>query len=137
MSKATTFKQLSVDLRALKLENTPEVRRVLADSLIPLRDQVRANVHSVSGRTVAATVIIETHGGSTPAAAVKVDKRIASVMWRGRPYAYPRVVNFGHGGAHPAGAHPFFSDAVESTSDEVAERLTNGLEELIAKRADK
>lgn len=138
MPRSNTFAAAAADLRKLKLGNSPEVRHAVSDALVPLRDQVKANVHSVSGRTVQATMIVEGHGSDRFAVSyVKVDQAVAAVFWRARRFFYPRAVEAGHGGKHAAAAHPFFREAVESTRSAVAGRLRGNLQELISNRVER
>lgn len=50
---------------------------------------------------------------------------------RGAPHAH--LVEYGHGGPSPAGAHPFFRPAVTASRNTVAAVIAEGLKELVEK----
>lgn len=62
-----------------------QFRGALVDALQPIRTAAIGNVRSISGRTVSAIVVAEGKGRS-PSAYVKVDRKLAYVLWRGRPF---------------------------------------------------
>ncbi len=124
------FKEAAKRLEELgDVPETQKFRRVLVEALEPIRARSVANVHSISGKTAAA-IVVSPGKGQRPSAYIKVDRRLASVLWRGRPLAYPYPVEYGHGGKHPAPPHPFFRPAFEAARSETRRIVNDGLEEL-------
>jgi len=109
---------------------TQKFRQVLVEALEPMKDAAISNVHSVTGRTVQAIVVMEGKG-INPSAYLKVDKKIAFVMSKGKASPYPYFVNFGHGGPHPAAAYPFFSDAVQSNKAGARRIVRDGIRDVL------
>lgn len=115
------------------IEKAPQSRqfqRVLLDAADVIRKAAIANVHSVTGRTVSA-IVIAPGAGANPSAYVKLDKRLASLIWRGRRFPYPYAVEAGHGGPHPAAAHPFFGPAVIANRSKVRRMIKDGIEDVL------
>ncbi len=108
-----------------------QFRQVLATALEPIRDAAAANVHSITGRTVEALQIAPGRSETNPSAYLKVDKRIASVLWRNRPFPYPFAVEAGHGGKHPAAAHPWFRRGFETGRSATRRLVRDGIEEFL------
>lgn len=51
------------------------------------------------------------------------------------PVKYAHLVEFGHGGAHPAPAHPFLRPALDETGGEVMDAIRNSIIDDLAKLA--
>lgn len=108
---------------------TDKFRAVLVAALEPIRDQAIQNIHSVSGRTAAA-IVVAAGKSQNPSAYVKVDRKLAQALWKGRPFSYPYAVEYGHGGPHAAPAHPFFGPAFRSARAEVRSLVNDGAREM-------
>lgn len=125
------FKEAVARLNELgDIGQTQKFRRVLVEALEPIRAQAVSNVRSLSGRTAAAIVVSEGHG-QNPSAYIKVDRRLATALWKGRPFAYPYAVEFGHGGPHAASEHPFFRPAFLSARSATRAIVNDGVEALL------
>ncbi|MDD4986621.1 MAG: hypothetical protein PHQ43_12745 [Dehalococcoidales bacterium] len=53
----------------------------------------------------------------------------AGIRPRKAPHAH--LVEYGHGGPHPAKPHPFFWKAIEKVADKVTENISTGLKKII------
>jgi hypothetical protein len=125
------FKEAVVRLNELgDVPQTQKFRDMLVTALEPIREAAVGNVHSISGKTASA-IVVSAGKGTSPSAYVKVDRKVATALWKGRQFAYPYAVEYGHGGPHPAVAHPFFMPAVESGRSEVRSIVNDGAEELL------
>jgi hypothetical protein len=104
-------------------------RNMLAHAVKPVEEGVKANIHSLTGRTVRG-VVSGPGKGVMPSAFVAVDPTIASrpskKAGRDYPYAYP--VEAGHGKVPP---HPFFRQAVEMNRAAVRARVEQGAADII------
>jgi len=56
---------------------------------------------------------------------------LVGVNHKKAPHAH--LVEYGHGGPHPAKAHPFFRPAVNAAKPTMAVKIVEGLQNLIAK----
>jgi len=63
-----------------------------------------------------------------PAAFVAVDYRIA-------PHAH--LVEYGHGGPHPASAHPFFRSAIDALKNKIVDIIEKGIWRILEEKANK
>lgn len=126
------FKEAVERLRQLgEAPQAQAFRDTLVDALEPMASQARANVNSITGRTVSAIVVSPGKNPEFPSAYLKVDRRIASMPWRGKPFAYPYAVEYGHGGPRPAPAHPFFAPAYVGTRAQTRQIVRDGIEQLL------
>ncbi len=122
------FREAAAKLQAIgSAFESEKFEQVLLGAVEPIKQGVIANVHSVTGKTVSAVESGLGHG-ALPSAYVKVDKKIAYVMWRGRPYPYPYAVEAGHG---TVSAHPFFRKAVDDNRAAVRRLVNEGSREVL------
>jgi len=108
-----------------------EFRRVLVDALEPIRAEAARNVHSITGRTVDALTVAAGASPTYPSAYLKIDRNIAFAMWRGKKFPYPFAVEAGHGGKHPAEAHPWFRPAFDSKRAVTRQMVRDGIEQFL------
>ena len=64
-----------------------------------------------------------------PETSKSVAVAFAGIRPRKAPHA--SLVEYGHGGPHPAPPHPFFRPAVDSVKDEVKKDIADGLKKLV------
>jgi hypothetical protein len=115
------------------MANAPKLQqfqRTLLNAAQVIATEVKSNVHSITGRTVSAIVVVPGKG-SSPSAIIKVDKRLAAAVSRGKRFPYPYAVEAGHGGPHPAAAHPFFAKAVQAKRAEARRIIKVGVEDVL------
>jgi hypothetical protein len=126
------FKEAVAKLRVMEdIGATRQFQKVLVDALEPMKVAAIANVHSVTGRTAQAIVVAAGASNINPSAYIKVDKTIATALWRGKPYAYPYAVEFGHGGPHPAVAYPFFGPAIQGNKAAARRIVRDGIQDVL------
>ena len=101
-------------------------RTMLADTMEPIRMGVIRNIHSITGRTVQ-DVESGIGRGASPSAYVKVGRRFAIAISRGKRISYPRVVEAGHG---KVPAYPFFRNAVEANRPAVRRSINAGVRDF-------
>lgn len=110
------LKQLAIAMESQKFQS------VLVSALEPMAQQAKSNVHSVSGRTAQAIVVAAGKNLQYPSAYFKVDKKIASTPWRGKPFPYPYRVNILSG---------FFTNAVLGGRPGARRIVRDGIEDIL------
>lgn len=108
-----------------------QFRDALVAALEPISEGAKANVNPITGRTVQAVVTASGRSETNPSAYIKVDKRIAFAMWNAKPFPYPFAVEAGHGGKHPAPAHPWFRPAFEAGRSQTRSLVRDGIAEFL------
>lgn len=94
----------------------------------PVLDQAKANVNSRSGNLARSLTIgsVKTRKGG--------GKYITIGAHKGSPaQVYAGPVEFGHGGPHPAGAHPYLRPAYDAKQDEAYSLIRQSLKQAIDK----
>lgn len=86
----------------------------------PILDQAKMNVHSVSGELRdSLKIVVKSKGGRTKA-------RIGAQ--KGGKGHYATFVEYGHGGPHPAGPHPFLAPAFDAKQEEALDVIKGGIQ---------
>jgi hypothetical protein len=117
------FKEAVLRLRELSnVAQTEKFRGVLVTALEPVQAGVIANIHSVTGKTASAVVLAAGNSLMNPSAYVKVDKKVAHAMWKGKPFPYPYVVE--------SQTH-FFLRAVEANRSRTRGITREGIADLL------
>lgn len=104
---------------------------VLRAAAEPVLDQAKANIKTRSGDLARSLTIgsVKTwrSGG----------KYITIGAHKGSPaQVYAGPVEFGHGGPHPAGAHPYMRPAYDAKKDEAYIKIREALQQAIEKIGD-
>lgn len=118
------FSALAQDFERLaQVVDPSRATSIMEEAAQPILEKMRQNASSNprprSGRLVGALRIgppTRKNGGIT--VTVGVHRR----DWPGDPY-YPAYVELGHGGPHPAPAHPYVRPAYDAAATEAYERL--------------
>jgi len=97
-----------------------EANSLLEAGAQPLLQQMQQNASSnpkvISGK-LRGSLGIEAHGGKS------VTIGVHRKDWGGDEY-YPAYVEYGHGGPHPAPAHPYIRPAVDAKAGETMDLIT-------------
>jgi len=103
-----------------------EAKKIWMRAGLAIVREIRDNIHSISGKLVAG--VFAAYGKATkPNVIVGV-----SIGGRGRaPHGW--VVEHGHGGPHPAPAHPFFKPGVLAARPVAAAIIAQGMKDLAQK----
>jgi HK97 gp10 family phage protein len=72
------------------------------------------------------------YAAALPETTTSVAVAFAGIRPRKAPHAH--LVEFGHGGPHPAPAHPFIRPAWEETKEQVRENIKSGLKQVVERR---
>ncbi len=126
------FVELTDDLMKMAAGlNDSAINTALKVGAGPVLDQAKANVNSKSGDLVRSLTIgsikLRKGGG----------KYITIGAHKGSPaQVYAGPVEFGHGGPHPAGAHPYMRPAYDAKKDEAYIKIREALQQAIDKIGD-
>lgn len=121
---ANAFATLTADLeRFAGIADGAEIASVMTEAAQPILEQMRQNASSNprprSGAlrgAISIGPVTRKNGGI--AVTIGVHRR----DWSGEDY-YPAWVEYGHGGPHPAPAHPYIRPAFDARADEAYETL--------------
>lgn len=106
--------------------NKMEANAILAQGAQSLLEQMRQNAstdpHVQTGRLRNA-LDAQPHGNSITVGVHRSD-------WSGDDY-YPAYVEYGHGGPHPAPAHPFIRPAVDAKGNEALDTIKELLRQAL------
>jgi HK97 gp10 family phage protein len=112
------------DLDAIIEALSPEsIKRALEAGAEPVARQAKANAKGKIAAAIRAGKIKTGKGGRK-----SISIGVHRDDWTEEEY-YPPYVEFGHGGPHPAGAHPYLRPAFDATKDEAYSRVRDTLKE--------
>ena len=106
--------------------------RILKEAAVPVEAQMKANASSdpkiITGKLHGAihTGDVSARGSGGKRITIGVHRK----DWDDEDY-YPAFVEHGHGGPHPAPAHPYIRPAYDATEDEAYEIIRKGLKDAI------
>jgi len=104
-----------------------EANAILAQGAQPLLEQMKQNAstnpHVRSGKLLNA-LGAKPHGNSITVGVHRSD-------WSGDDFYYPAAVEYGHGGPHPAPAHPYVRPAVDAKGNEALDTIKELLRQAL------
>ena len=109
-------------------EGAPVAKRILQAAAVPVETQMKSNASSdpqrLSGKLYGAihTGTVKKHKVTGLHITIGVHRK----DWHEEDY-YPAYVEYGHGGPHPAPAHPYIRPAFDTRQDEAFGIIRSGL----------
>lgn len=97
-------------------------------ALNQVRDEARARIHSITGTLRKA---VQTKVKSSPYAPLEAEVGVSYKTTKAR---YAHLVEGGHGGPHPAPAHPFFAPALAKFESQGVDAIETAMLEAIKKK---